>query len=350
MTRHAPHIDRLPSPGSPNAEPRGQRWLLLVHQLPSTDSNARVRTWRRLQQLGALPIKQAVYVLPDTAGAREDFEWLTAEIKGAGGDATVFVADHVDAWSEDALVEEFRRSRQEAYGSLAEEIEKALTRANSARLVEAFRQRLTAIERIDFFGSAGRDRVTGLLRQLGERARGSKHAAAPAAGRHDAVDYRGQLWITRPRPGVDRMSSAWLIRRFIDPDARFGFAPGREAVPPNAIPFDMFGVEFGHQGRHCTFETLCAAFDIRQPGVERVAAIVHDVDLKDEQFGAPEAAAVVSIVEGLRLAHADDEALLDRGMSVFDALYRSFDQAARAGGPRPVAKARKRAKRDKRRR
>jgi hypothetical protein len=337
--------------------PQGaRRWLLFVHQLPSNPSNLRVRTWRRLQQLGAIPIKQAVYVLPDTPGAREDFEWLKTEVKGAGGDASVFAADHVDSWSDDALVEEFRRSRQEAYAALARDVEKVLKPARGARrprgtrapamrrLLDIFRERLTAIEGIDFFGSAGRDRVTALLKQLDERASHTHRApvAGKTAGPADAASYRGRLWVTRPRPGVDRMASAWLIRRFIDPQARFGFAADRESVPGAAIPFDMFGVDFSHQGEGCTFETLCGVFDINQPAVARLAAIVHDLDLKDGRFGAPEGATIGTLLDGLQLAHADNEALLAHGMAVFEALYRAFEQSARSAGPRPLARPRRR--------
>jgi hypothetical protein len=341
--------DQVPAP---TPQPGGRRWLLFVHQLPSNPSNLRVRTWRRLQQLGAIPIKQAVYVLPDTPSAREDFEWLKTEVKATGGDASVFAADHVDAWSDDALVEEFRRSRQDAYAGLAEDVKKALKRASGARrsrgarapavrrLIDIFRERLTAIEGVDFFGSAGRDRVVTLLAQLEGRASntsGSKTLPA-SAGSGDATSYHERLWITRPRPGVDRMSSAWLIRRFIDPQARFGFAADRHDVPEDGVPFDMFGVDFSHQGEGCTFETLCVVFDISEPAIARIAAIVHDLDLKDERFGAPEAATVGAMVEGLQLAYVDDDALLAHGMTIFDSLYRSFEQGARSVRPRALAR------------
>jgi hypothetical protein len=331
-----------------------RRWLLFVHQLPSHPSNLRVRTWRRLQQLGALPIKQAVYVLPDTAEAREDFEWLKTEVKGSGGDASVFAAENVDTWSDDALVEEFRRSGQEAYSALAEEVEKVLKRSGTVRrprgsrapavrrLLDVFRERLAAIERVDYFGSAGRDRVTSLLKRLEDHTSG-KRAVTPStrASSPGSETFTGRLWVTRPRPGVDRMASAWLIRRFIDPQARFGFAADRDAVPDNAVPFDMFGVEFSHQGDGCTFETLCTVFAIDQPAIGRLAAIVHDLDLKDGRFGALEAVAVGATIEGFQLAHADDDTLLAQGMSLFDALYRSFEQSARMAGPRAMAKPRK---------
>ena len=341
---------------APRIQQGARRWLLFVHQLPSNPSNLRVRTWRRLQQLGAIAIKQAVYVLPDTPSAREDFEWLKTEVKAAGGDASVCSADHVDSWSDDALVEEFRRSRQEAYTSLARDVEKVLKRTRGARrprgtrapalrrLSEVFRERLTAIGGVDFFGSAGRDRVTTLLKQLEQQASETRLPAVSSkpASPADANTYRGRLWVTRPRPGVDRMASAWLVRRFIDLQARFGFAADRDAVPEDAIPFDMFGVDFSHQDEGCTFETLCAVFGIQEPAVARVAAVVHDLDLKDGRFGAPEGATVGTLIEGLQLAHADDEALLAQGIALFEALYRAFEQSARAAGPRPVARPRKR--------
>jgi len=360
--RPAPEQDRPPAPTRQKSR---RRWLLFVHQLPPSPSNLRVRTWRRLQDLGAIVIKQAVYVLPDSPAAREDFEWLKAETEGAGGQASVFAADSVDAWSDDALVEEFRRSRQGEYAGLARDLEQALRRpepravrrtgpaASGRRLLGRFRHRLAAIERIDFFGSAGRDRVATLLERLSERlAEGTPRRPAKARPGETPTDgYRRRLWITRPRPGVDRMASAWLIRRFIDPDARFGFAPDREALPREAVPFDMFGVEFSHRGQQCTFETLCETFGIGEASVTRLAGIVHDLDLKDRRFAAPEAPAIGTVIDGLQAACAEDDALLGQGMTLFEALYRAFAQSARRVGPRPVARprARRPASRHKRR-
>jgi hypothetical protein len=342
--------DRVPAVAAGAQTQR--RWLLLIHQLPPQSSNLRVSIWRRLQQMGALPLKQSVYVLPDSPNSREDFEWLKTEVKAAGGDATVFAADHLDAWSDDALVDEFRRVRQESYDELAQDVEQALTRASSGRrprgtrapawrrLTEIFRERLVALERIDFFGSAGRDRVLTLVRQLDERASGFRQptTASPSDTVTPPAGFRERLWITRPRPGVDRMASAWLIRRFIDPQARFGFAADQQSVPQRGVPFDMFGVEFSHQGDDCTFETLCSVFALHEPALARVAAIVHDLDLKDGRFGAPECSTVAAMIEGLQLAHQDDEALLAQGMTLFDSLYRSFEQAGRSTGPRSMAR------------
>jgi hypothetical protein len=342
-----------------SAAPGAKRWLLFVHQVPSRPSNLRVRTWRRLQQLGAVAVKQAVYVLPDSPGAREDFQWLKTEIESAGGQASVFAADSVDSWSDDALIHEFRQSRQRAYDEVAAEVKQVLQRARSRRRLSArtataprlrdgVRQRVAAIDRVDFFGSAGRDRVVTLIEQLSSQQASSGGRPSTVEASHDPRKWpRRALWVTRPRPGVDRMASAWLIRRFIDADARFAFVQEAAAAPARAIPFDMFGVQFGHQGDHCTFETLCEHFGISDAAVTRMAAIVHDLDLKDNRFAPSEAATMGLLVDGLQLGTGDDDELLARGMMLFDALHRSLEHALRpkgspSRGKRPRAGAKKR--------
>ena len=321
-----------------------RRWLMLVHQLPPLPSNLRVRTWRRLQELGAVAVKQSVYVLPDTPESREDFEWLRVEIEGAGGEAVVYSADHVDPAGETALVEQFRHVRQQAYTELASELQR-IQRAGVSRPdpsgrrrdLARYRERFAAIERLDFFGSAGRDRVVTLLNDLDAAAPSAamERGRQPARGPADARDYNGRVWVTRPRPGVDRMASAWLIRRFIDSKARFMFITDVNSAG-DALPFDMFGAGFGHDGDHCTFETLAARFAIRDPAVMRIAEIVHDLDLKDGKFGAPEAATLGIAIDGLQLSSMDDSVLLGQGMTLFEALYRSFGQSIRPSRARPV--------------
>ena len=332
------NIDRAqPVPGT-----RPRRWLILVHLLPPTPSNLRVRTWRRLQELGAIAVKQSVYVLPDSAESREDFEWLKVEIEGVGGEAIVYSAEHVDAAAEAALIDQFRQVRQLAYTELASELQR-IQRARGSRQgpsgrrrdLARYRERFAAIERVDFFGSAGRDRVVTLLADLEATARPAAQGegSQPAGGRTDTGQYDGRLWVTRPRPGVDRMASAWLIRRFIDSNARFGFTTDVKTAG-NALPFDMFGAGFGHEGDRCTFETLAARFGIRDAAVARIAEIVHDLDLKDDKFGAPEAATLGMAIDGLQLSSMDDGVLLDQGMTLFEALYRSFGQSIRPSRPR----------------
>jgi hypothetical protein len=326
----------------PSAGPR--EWLLLVHQLPPTPSNLRVRTWRRLQELGAVAVKQSVYALPDTADSREDFEWLRVEIEGAGGEAVVYSARHVEAAAEAALIDQFRQVRQQAYTELAGELQR-IQRAGASRQgppgrrreLARYRARFAAIERVDFFGSAGRDRVVTLLGDLEAASPSAAKGKGPqrASGPGDAGEYDGRLWVTRPRPGVDRMASAWLIRRFIDAKARFGFITDA-ASAGDALPFDMFGAGFAHEGDRCTFEALSARFAIRDPAVARIAEIVHNLDLKDGKFGAPEAVTIGIAIDGLQLSAMDDGVLLDQGMTLFEALYRSFSKSIRPARPRSV--------------
>ena len=348
-----PHSEKPPRPAAQTSATR--RWLLLIHQLPATPSNLRVRTWRRLQQLGAMPLRQAAYVLPDSPDTREDFEWLKAEIAAAGGEASILTAQNIDVSADDELVEAFKRARQDDYTALAKDLESSLKKVESGRrhrgrrapavgrLTDIFRQRLTAIETTDFFASAGRDRVIALI----ERLTAAGGAPVPAASTTDSSTnqhYRNKMWVTRPRPGVDRMASAWLIRRFIDPQARFAFAADRTNVPQDSLPFDMFGVEFTHHGDDCTFETLCRLFNLRDAAVLRVGQLVHDIDLKDDKFGAPEAATITAMIDGLQLTHADDHELLEHGIAMFESLYRSFERSGRAARPRAVAKPKRRAK------
>jgi hypothetical protein len=338
-------------PSAPTPDATRRRWLLLAHQLPATPSNLRVRTWRRLQDLGAIAVKQSIYVLPDSPESREDFEWLRVEIEGSGGEAVVFSAHHLNAEAEAALVEEFRRHRQLAYTELAAELQRARPR-NDVRRPQAdlrglarYRERFQAIERIDFFGSAGRDRVASLLTALESKRAGSDQKA-PATG-SDAAQYTGRLWVTRPRPGVDRMSSAWLIRRFIDATASFSFVTDAKNAPAEAVPFDMYGRGFGHEGDRCTFETLVATFSIHDAAVARLSEVVHDLDLKDGKFAAPEAVTLGAAIDGLQMSCGDDHQLLDQGIILFEAMYRSFSQHGRPPRPRAVAKTARASRRHK---
>jgi hypothetical protein len=330
-------------PAQRSPEPARRRWLLLAHQLPATPSNLRVKTWRRLQDLGAIVVKQSIYVLPDSAEAREDFEWLRVEIEGSGGEAVVFSASHLDADAEAALVEEFRRNRQAAYTELAAELQRAGPRRGARRApsqgrdLSRYRQRFQAIERIDFFGSAGRDRVASLLTGLESKRTGAQDER-PTGG-SDLAQYKERLWVTRPRPGVDRMSSAWLIRRFIDATAKFAFVTDAKNAPADAVPFDMYGTGFGHEGDRCTFETLVARFGITDRAVARLGEVVHDLDLKDGKYAAPETVTMGAAIDGLQLSCGDDHQLLDQGIILFEAMYRSFSQQSRPSRPRAVAKA-----------
>lgn len=320
------------------------RWLLLGHQLPTRSSNARVKAWRRLQQVGAVPARNSVYVLPNTEQCREDFEWIRSEIVALGGEATVFTADAISEGGADDIVAAFQRARDDEYRLLKTDVDrfgKSTGRLRTARdgatgrSLRALRERFSAIERNDFFDAPARRRTADALAAL-EKAAASGRQSPPASVRASLSPerFRGKRWVTRRRPGVDRMASAWLIRQFIDSHATFAFA---DRAADGDVPFDMYAGEFSHQGDSCTFEVLAGRFELKSAAITKVAQIVHDLDMKDTKYGLPEAVAVGRMVEGLRALHADDQILLERGMAIFDALAHSFE-SDEAAAPAPRSK------------
>jgi hypothetical protein len=308
------------------------RWLLLIHALPARPSRLRVRTWRRLQELGAVALRQAVWILPHTEQTREDVEWMRAEIRQLGGEATIVVADDIDAHTHDEIAAAFRQAREPDFAAIERDARRLAARSPAVRLRELPRlqARLERLDAITFFPPPARARAAEAVGHLQAKAQPS---APAASGTLAAPAFRGRVWVTRPRPGIDRMASAWLIRRFIDERAKFAFAD-RPPADARRLPFDMFGVEFGHTDLGCTFETLVGRFGLQAPGLDRIAQIVHDVDLKDAKFQPAEAPAFGPLIDGLRQTFADDADLLERGMVLFEALYRSFETAGRTGAGR----------------
>ena len=326
-----------------------RKWLLLLLQLPTRPASVRMKTWRRLQQLGSVAIKNSVYVLPNTPQAREDFEWLTSEIRAAKGLASIMIAEALTAEEDDEIRTAFLNQRATEYDALRGPAEAVLRprkarpagagRLAAERALRSGREALARLDAMDLIPADARTKAVGALERLEARMapepEGTPTMPAVAASRPET--FQNKTWVTRPRPGVDRMSSAWLIQRFIDPKARFAFAGEPPADDRKGVPFDMFGVAFGHQGDRCTFEVLCDRFGIKDSAVKQLAKIVHDVDLKDERYTPPEAPIVARMVEGLRASYADDQELLKHGIAMFAALYESLQQPSRSsvkGKPR----------------
>ncbi|HEY2387693.1 MAG TPA: chromate resistance protein ChrB domain-containing protein [Candidatus Binatia bacterium] len=308
-------------------------WLVLLHQLPPKPPYLRVKVWRRLQALGAISLKNSVYALPNTAECREDFEWLLREIHKDGGEASLCEARLVDGLSDDEVRTAFRRAREEDYRALAREARelarthlgarRGLTAAQRTALggaVDRLRKRLEDLGRIDFFEAPGRESVDGLLDGLAKRT--SDADAGPSVDGWRVEDVQRRVWVTRKGIHIDRIASAWLVRRFIDPEARFKFVPAKGYRPARGeLRFDMFEAEFTHQGDLCTFEVLLRAFGLADPALAHLAAVIHDIDLKDGKFAAAETAGVDHLVAGIAWLHPEDEARLADGGRLFDALY-----------------------------
>jgi hypothetical protein len=313
-----------PDRGTASAGP----WLLLIHQIPPKPDYFRVKVRRRLRRLGAVPIKSSVYALPATAEAREDFEWLAREIEQDGGEAAICEASFVAGLADDQVRDLFRSARDEDYREIASAAREQIAGSDPSRRqaeVARLRQRLAELARIDFFAAPARREAEEAVAES-ERLHRAERAAGTDA---DEASYHGRTWVTRRDVRVDRIASAWLVRRFIDPAARFAFVSARGHVPaPGEVRFDMYDAEFTHEGDRCTFETLVARFGLKDRGLRAIGEIVHDVDCKDDRFGREEAAGVATLIAGIARATDDDAERLARGAAIFDELYAAL-------GPRP---------------
>ena len=300
-------------------------WLLLIHQIPPKPDYFRVRVRRRLHRLGAIPIKNSVYALPATPGSREDFEWLAREIVQDGGEAAVCEATFVCGLTDGEVQAMFVRPRQEDYQAIATAA-RALATGEAegvAAQLPRLRRRMAAAVEGDYFGAPGREEAEGALldaERMLQRGTGTPDGGG-RRGQAAPPPRPGRTWVTRRGVHVDRIGSAWLIRRFIDRKARFVFIdPGRERPPAGGLRFDMYDAEFTHVGDRCTFEVLVEHFGLAAPGLRRVAEIVHDIDCKDGKFGRSEVAGMSALIDGIVHDTAGDALRLERGAALFDAL------------------------------
>ena len=286
------------------------RWLLLIHQVPPKPDYARVKIRRRLQSIGAVALKRTVYALPASDQSREDFEWLAREIADMGGEATICEGSFLEPETGTRLIAAQRAERSRAYGEIAASAQR------ESGDVDRLKRRLALVTGVDHFEAQGRADAEAAIMALEQRKAGAEPVGSPEGSMH------GRTWVTRAAVHVDRISSAWLIRRFIDRDARFRFVAPKDYRPePGELRFDMFEGEFTHEGDRCTFETLCRHFALRDRALSAIAEMVHDVDCKDDKFGRAETAGFRLVIDSIVKSHAEDEARLERGMAVLDDLY-----------------------------
>ena len=304
---------------------QGLRWLLFLPQLPAKPDYARVKLWRRLQPLGVVAIRNAVYVLPNTPEAREDLEWVGKEVEGDGGTAVVCEASILNGISDADLEARFRERAELAYREVATQARAALgdTPAGMAT-VRRLRGQLEAETKRDQFGAAGRleaERAVAALETAQQRtAKETRDAES-----RDAARRSGAVWVTRAGVFVDRIASGWLIRRFIDRRAKFKFVTtARYAPRKNEVRFDMFQAEYTHRGDRCTFEVLLDDFGLTNAALSAIAEIVHDIDLKDEKYGRSEAEGIAQLLHGLTISQPDDAKRLRAGAQIFDSLLAQF--------------------------
>ena len=299
--------------------------LLLLLGLPPTPSSLRVRVWRRLRSLGAVALKRSAYLLPDTPERYEDFEWLTQEVERDGGEATLIRVQQIENVSPGDVLKLFHEPRDRDYRQLAVRYRRLLQGLEGKEIRPETHEKLVRLAKdhqrirdIDCFDAPGGAEVRRLEEAIAMRTR--RPEKPEPEPRLDLTKLRGRRWVTRPRPHVDRVASAWLIKRFIDPEAVFVFAPPGE-FPPDAIAYDAPGVELSHQGEDCTFETLIKRASLRDRRLTRLAEVVHEADLRDGKYPHEEARGIDVAIRALLAAAADDHQVLAQGMTLFEGLY-----------------------------
>jgi len=296
--------------------------LLLLHSLPAKKTSDRVSLWRKLKKIGAYGLKTAGYVLPDEPTHYERFQWLAQQVKDSGGEATLVRVTNIEGLPDEKLVRLFNEARAEDYATLVAPLKAHIAanrrkkREDCTESLEKLRRQFLEVREIDYFDSPAAHDVELLL----ERAARLSEPRVRGAATLDAKRYQRKVWLTRPHPEIDRVGSAWLIQREIDPRAQFVFA----ALPvthPDAIPYDMTGVEFTHHGDDCTFETLLKRFTIADPVLKRIGEMIHDADLEDAKFQRVECVGLDLLFKGWNRLGLNDQEILEKGFAAFEALY-----------------------------
>ena len=297
-------------------------WLLLLLRLPATHKAERVAIWRKVKKSGAIQIQTSTYILPDEPARYELFQWLTQEIRSAGGDATLVRAREIEGLPNEKLIELFNTARAKEYATLRESLRGALSHRRKTRSspavgdnLDRVRKQFREIRQTDFFNCPRAQDVEMLLRKM-EGTQPGEASVSKVATR----DYRGRTWVTRPRPEIDRVGSGWLIRKFVDPKAKFIFA---KRIPANGrvVSFDMLDAEFSHHGEDCTFETLLKRFRIQDKAANKIGEMIHDADLDDEKFQRTECIGIDRVLKGWAREGISDQEILRRGLQCFNGLY-----------------------------
>lgn len=276
--------------------------------------------WRRLKKIGAVQIKTSTYLLPNEPAQYEQFQWLAQQIRDYGGDSTLVRAQEIEGLTREKVIAMFNHARDRDYADLKKSLHQFIKRGKKSDLqsaaaeIERLTRQFRQIREVDFFDSPRGHEIAMLLR----RVEGPKRRRQLAV--LNVKDYQGKTWLTRPRPEIDRVGSAWLISKLIDRKPKFVFAPSADAVP-NTIPFDMLDAEFSHHGNWCTFETLTKRFAIFDKGVAKIGEMIHDADLDDAKFQRVEAVGIDRVLKGWAKEGLPDEEILRRGFECFDALY-----------------------------
>lgn len=306
-------------------------WQLLIHQIPAKPSYVRAKIWRRLQKVGAVPIKQAVYVMPCTEKSREDLGWIVKEITESGGDAVLVEASFQEGLNDEQVIMLFQKARQADYEKLTEEVlalkeEWQSSTSSDVAVLECnkslrkLRKLVGDIQAIDFFPGTDQAHLEARLADLETILR--RPNATDQDRPEDMEALKGKTWVTRANIYVDRMASAWFVRRFIDESAPLKFVKENRYQPDqNEVRYDMMEAEYTHRNEFCTFEVLVKTFAEDDQALERIAKIIHDIDINDDTFGLEETAGIKALFDGIVATVENDEGRIERASSMLNELY-----------------------------
>ncbi|UCD36334.1 MAG: chromate resistance protein [Nitrospiraceae bacterium] len=321
-------------------------WLLVFYRVPAKPVSTRMKIWRKLNKVGALQLKGAVYILPYGEEHYEFCQWLMAEVSAMGGEGDFVATDRLEMLGNSEIAGLFAQQREADYRRIEKGLHEMEVRINSVKKggrinsVDGLREELAGyvneledIGKIDYFPSHARRDVESKLTLISEELKkitvhGKREVAVPSKisiPRMDRKNFQGRTWITRKNPFIDRMASAWLIRKFLDRTAAFHFIDERmeETAPGDAVLFDTKGGDFTHAGDLCTFEVLVRSFGIKDRAVRKMAEIVHELDVKDNKYSPPAARGIEDVLTGIRKSSKTDMEALRKGMDIFEMLYTS---------------------------
>jgi hypothetical protein len=321
------------------------KWLLFFYTVPAKPGNLRMKVWRRLIKMGAASLKGSVYFLPYSEDHLEALHWLTGEVSGLGGYAAFAKVERIETLRDEEIVSLFQEQREKDYIPIATALEALEVQLSSLeqqqdskgleRVKGTFQKLLReyrTVQGIDFFHCPHSSKFQERLEHFEERfmrLMGQPKVERPKVmGPKRKEDYQAKVWVTRKNPFVDRMASAWLIRAFIDPRARFEFLEKElvSGAASDTVSFDMPGGDFSHEQDRCTFEVLVEVFGLRDKALRRIAEVIHELDLKDGKFHHPQSSGVESILLGIRKTAKDDREALEEGIKVFARLYAALSR------------------------
>jgi len=314
-----------------------KKWLVLIHQIPPKPDALRVKIWRRLQQIGAVAIKQSVYVMPFSEQSREDLSWTLKEIVDGGGDGSISELRFVEGLTDEQVISQFQNTRRSEYEKIIRDANQLLTEWSSGNidpkdpsartnaLVKKLQRQFDSIAAIDFFKAPERGTANLLIRDLAALSSGDvTDSAAPTEG---LAALKGKVWVTRKNLFVDRIACGWLIRRFVDDTAIFKYVDSDTYTPNKGeIRFDLFEGEYTHEGDRCTFEVMIKRLGLQERGLSALAEVIHDIDLKENKYNRGETDGLNALLTGLAASEPDDEKRMTRGAQLIDNLYAFYQR------------------------